>query len=256
MDDNVQRVTDFFVKQWNTKNPDHPLDGTQMDLENANKVLLPATGKISSHINDYNDLFIVHKPVVTASHEQHPPGSVQCKNLGCNKWFLEEANTNVACHYHKGAPVFHDLSKYWSCCDHKKALDWDEFQAIPACKVGRHNAEQMVQLFKPSEQVSAPCVAAPLTQEQIVASTAKPKPLPPKEDKPGPIVDGQANCRNQGCNTRFVVAENKDGACSYHSGAPIFHDTDKYWSCCASKKCWNWEEFMAVPGCAKGQHKV
>ena len=84
-----------------------------MLLANKNDVVLPSDGKVSDHISEYNDVFVIHKPEAKPTEqEQAPPGSVQCKNLGCGKWYLESENHDEACHYHTGAPVFHDLVKY------------------------------------------------------------------------------------------------------------------------------------------------
>jgi len=55
-------------------------------------------------------------------------GKFVCANLGCKKWtFTEEENNETACNYHKGAPVFHDLKKYWSCCADKVTYEFEEF---------------------------------------------------------------------------------------------------------------------------------
>ena len=40
----------------------------------------------------------------------------------------------------------------------------------------------------------------------------------------------------------------------YHKGSPVFHDGEKYWSCCPQKKCIDFESFMKVPGCVTGKH--
>ena len=34
----------------------------------------------------------------------------------------------------------------------------------------------------------------------------------------------------------------------------MFHDTLKFWSCCPEKKCFEFDTFMAVPGCVTGFH--
>ena len=61
-----------------------------------------------------------------------------CANKGCSlKSFVLEENNETACSYHSGEPVFHDLSKYWTCCG-KKTFDWDEFMKLPTCAVGPH----------------------------------------------------------------------------------------------------------------------
>ena len=66
-------------------------------------------------------------------------GLLFCSNSGCkDKVYSEESNSDVACNYHEGKPVFHDLVKYWSCCKKKETWDWDEFMKIPTCIKGRH----------------------------------------------------------------------------------------------------------------------
>lgn len=40
----------------------------------------------------------------------------------------------------------------------------------------------------------------------------------------------------------------------YHKGNPVFHDGEKYWSCCPQKKCIDFESFIKVPGCVTGKH--
>ena len=66
--------------------------------------------------------------------------------------------------------------------------------------------------------------------------------------------DGTAKCLRKGCQKVFKFDENNSDACCYHKGEPVFHDTYKYWSCCADKKCFEFDAFMAVPGCAVGFH--
>ena len=43
-------------------------------------------------------------------------------------------------------------------------------------------------------------------------------------------------------------------ACCYHPGAPIFHEGSKQWPCCGVKK-WDFDDFMAVPGCVVAMHE-
>jgi hypothetical protein len=67
--------------------------------------------------------------------------------------------------------------------------------------------------------------------------------------------DGLYRCMNKGCQVQwFDLGSNADTACTHHSGAPVFHDAIKSWSCCEEKKAWSFEEFMAIPGCAVGAH--
>jgi hypothetical protein len=61
--------------------------------------------------------------------------TVQCTHFGCKNRF-PKGGPYPACRYHKAPPVFHETAKWWSCCPHKKAYDWDEFQNIPGCETG------------------------------------------------------------------------------------------------------------------------
>ena len=74
-------------------------------------------------------------------------GRYICANKGCTAKTFTDAEKDLedACKYHTGAPVFHDLKKYWSCCNpdgqqgkDKIAYDWDEFMKLPTCSVGKH----------------------------------------------------------------------------------------------------------------------
>lgn len=40
----------------------------------------------------------------------------------------------------------------------------------------------------------------------------------------------------------------------YHTGEAVFHDGEKYWSCCPHVKVLEFDEFMKIPGCAVGKH--
>jgi len=63
-----------------------------------------------------------------------------------------------------------------------------------------------------------------------------------------------AKCQRKGCQKSFSLAENGPSACTFHKGQPVFHDAAKYWSCCDHKKCFDFDAFLAVPGCATGCH--
>jgi len=62
-------------------------------------------------------------------------------------------------------------------------------------------------------------------------------------------------CYNRGCGSgsSFIESENKDDACQYHPGGPIFHEGYKGWSCC-KKRTIDFTEFLNIPGCSKGRH--
>ncbi|ODV91281.1 hypothetical protein CANCADRAFT_2993 [Tortispora caseinolytica NRRL Y-17796] len=51
-------------------------------------------------------------------------------------------------------------------------------------------------------------------------------------------------CSRPGCHKDVTSPD----VCLYHSGAPVFHDAQKGWSCC-KKRVLSFEEFMEIPGC-------
>lgn len=63
--------------------------------------------------------------------------------------------------------------------------------------------------------------------------------------------DGMVRCKQLGCNRYF----NPGGSpvnCRHHKAPPIFHETAKWWSCCPNNKAYDWDAFMAIPGCQEG----
>ena len=65
----------------------------------------------------------------------------KCKRPGCNKRYKESENSQSACAFHNGPPIFHDLRKGWSCCQ-VIVYDWEEFEKIPGCCTGMHTDEK------------------------------------------------------------------------------------------------------------------
>lgn len=63
-------------------------------------------------------------------------------------------------------------------------------------------------------------------------------------------------CTRKGCEKEFNEIKDSNQECIYHSGAPVFHEGLKGWSCC-TKKVVDFEEFLAIPGCTttKGHSK-
>jgi hypothetical protein len=66
--------------------------------------------------------------------------------------------------------------------------------------------------------------------------------------------DGTARCQRKGCQKVFDLSSNSPTACTFHKGHAIFHDANKFWSCCPDKKCYEFDAFLAVPGCTLGYH--
>ncbi|KAF8321273.1 chord-domain-containing protein [Clavulina sp. PMI_390] len=63
-------------------------------------------------------------------------------------------------------------------------------------------------------------------------------------------------CTRRGCGKSFEADQNEDESCSYHHGAPVFHEGLKSWSCCneVNKPVLDFDEFMKIQGCTKGKH--
>ncbi|XP_056431917.1 cysteine and histidine-rich domain-containing protein 1 [Gadus chalcogrammus] len=60
-------------------------------------------------------------------------------------------------------------------------------------------------------------------------------------------------CYNKGCGERFDRSTNKEDACLFHPGVPIFHDALKGWSCCR-KRTTDFSDFLSIKGCTRGRH--
>jgi hypothetical protein len=191
---------------------------------------------------------------------------LRCKNYGCGAKYLNDENHEGVCTHHVLPPVFHDTIKFWGCCKDRKAYDWDEFQAIPGCCAGKHSTvDPKIALgsFRTTEEKveTPPTVLKSISDynkanpDAVSAASSAVKVLAPAARKSTRNEsDGTAKCRNKGCQATFLVAENNASACVFHAGQAVFHDTLKFWSCCPGKKCYEFEDFMRVPGCVRGCH--
>lgn len=198
---------------------------------------------------------------------------LRCKNFGCNQFYTEEENSDTACKHHTAPPIFHDRVKGWSCCKEKKAYDWEEFQAIEGCTVGRHStvatghkifadsptvtACNEAEARNPGESAPAPILRSidDYNKQNPEASTAAAAAVKTMSTRKSTRRDdGTAKCQNKGCQQVFTVADNNATSCTHHKGQPVFHDAVKLWSCCPHKKCYDFDEFMAVAGCTQGYH--
>lgn len=192
----------------------------------------------------------------------------RCTNYGCLQEYIENENLDSSCVHHDGKPIFHELRKGWTCCN-QIVYDWDEFQKIKGCRVGKHtDIKKDVDFFKSQNQdskndttsttSSQPKVVvkdiAEYEKEQKRIQEEKEK-NKPKDNEPMKNGEGKLFCGNLGCSVKVYVEEqNGDKACKYHIGKPVFHDLKKYWSCCPNKETWDWDEFMKIPTCVEGRH--
>ncbi len=192
-----------------------------------------------------------------------------CRNPGCKKKYNEAENNDQACNYHSGKPIFHDLKKGWTCCN-QIAYDWDEFEKLKTCAVGRHtdvdpfasktgqdqfyksntvsNAQQAID--KEAQKVKT---IDEYNKEQEELKKKKEEEAAKQEKKIFVTPSGKHKCMNKGCLKEFDPNENSDEACKHHPGEPVFHDVKKTWTCC-KVETWDWDEFMQIPQCSKGRH--
>lgn len=176
--------------------------------------------------------------------------------------------------------------KEWSCCK-KRSHDFSLFLEIPGCKTGKHTTEKPV-LAKPvaSPKISvpsytpSPAVAGASSKESCsrcrqgffcsdhgsLAKETNPKPVDPAqndkvaEDSPALVkkvvdINQPQICKNKGCGQAFKEKDNHETACSYHPGPAVFHDRMRGWKCC-NIHVKEFDEFMAIPPCAKGWHNA
>lgn len=257
-----ERLLLFFLKTLKAKR--------EIDLEphavcmKCGGIFLKSQDVVSQQLSDYNDVYVLHN-VAPKEKEDHS-GKLRCTNFGCNAYYTEESNSDTSCHCHEKGPVFHDLEKYWGCCESKKAFDWESFQKIPTCRITRHSTSNKPFAFPKQDITNIPLTAEQLKQPETEAlgmhdgkRTTGPREFEGASlahNEPQVIIDGKARCRNFGCTKEFVVAENTDTACCYHKDGPVFWDTYKYWKCCPDKKCLEFDDFVKIPGCSVGYHKL
>lgn len=127
----AMNLMDTFVKNYNEKHPENELSTETLRLETDMREIVPLQATVSERVADRADLYVKVQEKRTG----------RCMNFGCNQMY-----SDGECVHHTKPPVFHETVKYWSCCPHKKAYDWDSFMQIKGCCVGKHS------LVKPGTQ--------------------------------------------------------------------------------------------------------
>ncbi|KAK6986884.1 cysteine and histidine-rich domain-containing protein 1 [Biomphalaria glabrata] len=207
-----------------------------------------------------------------------------CYNKGCGQKFKLEENSETACTYHPGGPIFHDALKGWSCCK-KRVSDFTEFLNIKGCTVGHHSNVKPVEPEKPEK----PPVSTKEPMYQLEVKPQHKPPIPAAKERPsaeepmveikktvGPSLKTQLDklslndsnddsaqddgviklgtaCNNKGCKARFEGESSNEETCIFHPGNPIFHEGMKYWTCC-QRKTSDFEAFLNQEGCETGSH--
>jgi len=154
----TSKLLDQFVDSYNAI---EELGGTRNPLESSllhlacrkadgdKSVLkaLPSNAVILDCIPDRADVYVLSGASQTMQEEElqqqedrkrrqeELQSTVACTRFGCKNRF-PKGGPYPSCSYHKSPPVFHETAKFWSCCPHKKAYDWEDFQSIPGCQSG------------------------------------------------------------------------------------------------------------------------
>uniref|UniRef100_A0A0N4ZPY3 Cysteine and histidine-rich domain-containing protein 1 n=1 Tax=Parastrongyloides trichosuri TaxID=131310 RepID=A0A0N4ZPY3_PARTI len=199
-----------------------------------------------------------------------------CYNKGCGKEFDPTANSEDACIYHPGPPIFHDALKIWKCCG-KKSCDFGTWLSYPGCTKGFHSSEKPVDVVKASSNQ----MIRPEPKEEVVQWNGLTKPAERNLEgrefvtiniNPSPgllkaideekskikenesdVISVGACCRNAGCDIKYSGPETLATSCVHHPGTAIFHEGMKYWSCC-NRKTSDFQSFLNQEGCTHGDH--
>uniref|UniRef100_A0A452DKM9 Integrin subunit beta 1 binding protein 2 n=1 Tax=Capra hircus TaxID=9925 RepID=A0A452DKM9_CAPHI len=202
--------------------------------------------------------------------------SLLCHNKGCGQHFDPQTNLPDSCYHHPGVPIFHDALKGWSCC-RKRTVDFSEFLNIKGCTVGPHCAEKLPEGpgTSSSLQEQRPPNVIPKSAETLRRERPKsellPKLLPLNisqalemaleqkelDQEPGAGKWVLSRTGFTGWNLVKVAVyqglESDATPCTYHPGAPQFHEGVKSWSCCGIQTL-DFGAFLAQPGCRVGRH--
>ncbi|KAL0281418.1 UNVERIFIED_CONTAM: hypothetical protein PYX00_002409 [Menopon gallinae] len=201
---------------------------------------------------------------------------LHCYNRGCGTNFDPNDNKEDSCCFHPGNPVFHDAYKGWSCCN-KRSIDFTEFLNIKGCarsfhsnvkppepekpKVEKTKSDEVYEYVAPTPKVSTlerPPFDSPLVRLKPEISNALKAEIESVAAKKA-NADGEeevqigTTCKNSGCKAAYEGPETNKTKCIHHSGAPVFHEGFKYWSCC-NKKTTDFAVFLEQVGCTTGEH--
>jgi hypothetical protein len=67
-------------------------------------------------------------------------------------------------------------------------------------------------------------------------------------------MDVLLTCGNFGCSKEYYERDNNDTACQFHVKNVVFHEGLKGWGCC-KKRVTDFDQCLAIEGCAFGRHK-
>jgi hypothetical protein len=269
----VDKVRDAFLGAYNKKFPDNVLVASELVLSvkdpspfaRSTVKILRTTDTPESSFEDRGEVRVCR--AVATSGPDGGGSAHRCKNYGCQAEFDEACNDETSCRHHTLPPVFQDLRKWWGCCEDKKVYSFEELLALPGCAVGKHSTtppakelertaslasatQKALALHENASKPSQDGRAPPPSNHSSQAAAAPPK----RRTRPATLGASFDRCQHYGCQVDYATADNHAQACRYHPGAPIFHEGSKQWPCCAVKK-WDFDDFMAVPGCVVAEHE-
>lgn len=261
----VSDVMGLFLKPYNEKCGDKKLLLSETHLETNDGSKIYSNDLVEAVFEDHVDYYFKLGEYIREEKTLETETGLtklRCYNYGCNKLFSEEENSDDACQHHTAPPIFHDTMKCWSCCKDRKAYDFETFQLIQGCATGRHSCvPKKVAIAASPNATESSATPAPQLKSIAAFNTANPEAASAVASavksvarKSSRNADGTAKCQRKGCQKTFTVADNGLESCRYHTGQPIFHDAVKMWSCCPDRRCFDFDEFLAVPGCAVGLH--
>ena len=70
-----------------------------------------------------------------------------------------------------------------------------------------------------------------------------------EEESSNSMKHTMVTCTRFGCKNRFPKGGPYPEHCQHHVAPPVFHETAKFWSCCPTKKAYDWNDFEIIPGC-------
>ncbi|XP_038079012.1 cysteine and histidine-rich domain-containing protein 1-like [Patiria miniata] len=118
--------------------PNQPIEPTERPSETDPLVRLPVT--VGASLKTALEQLTVSDPGVKtaegATSNDVKEGTV-CKNLSCQKSYVNEQSNFEKCIYHHGKAIFHEGMKYWSCC-RRKTTDFNNFLEQEGCTEGSH----------------------------------------------------------------------------------------------------------------------
>mmetsp|Transcript_32964 Transcript_32964/g.99755 ORF Transcript_32964/g.99755 Transcript_32964/m.99755 type:complete len:260 (+) Transcript_32964:211-990(+) len=99
---------------------------------------------------------------------------------------------------------------------------------------------------------STPLVAVPIkTTKSLAAAIEKMEAayLANLAAAGGPPAVG-TECKRKACKNCYQGEQSNETECKHHPGKPVFHDCEKYWTCCADRKrVLDFNDFLNIPGC-------